>query len=307
MHGGTDQAARNRQGIAAMVAATAGFSVSDACVKLSTETLPTSEIMVVRGLMACALVITMVLGLRQATALPQILRPLVLLRAGAEAVIITLFIAAITKLSLANITAITQTAPLMTAAAAAVLFNLPVGWRRWLAIGVGFAGVALIVRPSLEGVDTYSAMALGVAAFVTARDFMTRRIGRSVPAMVVALATTLAGVAVGTLLATFEPWRVPSLWELMMLALGAVMVSFGNYFVVQAFRDADIAIVSPFRYTIVAFALLLGFVVWHDVPDLLAMLGIGLIVAAGFYLIHQEMRTAANPPVTSRTGSIADG
>jgi drug/metabolite transporter (DMT)-like permease len=307
MHGGTDQAARNRQGIAAMVAATAGFSVSDACVKLSTETLPTSEIMVVRGLMACALVITMVLGLRQATALPQILRPLVLLRAGAEAVIITLFIAAITKLSLANITAITQTAPLMTAAAAAVLFNLPVGWRRWLAIGVGFAGVALIVRPSLEGVDTYSAMALGVAAFVTARDFMTRRIGRSVPAMVVALATTLAGVAVGTLLATFEPWRVPSLWELMMLALGAVMVSFGNYFVVQAFRDADIAIVSPFRYTIVAFALLLGFVVWHDVPDLLAMLGIGLIVAAGFYLIHQEMRTAANPPATGRTGSIADG
>lgn len=290
-----------------MVAATAGFSVSDACVKLSTETLPTSEIMVVRGLMACALVITMVLGLRQATALPQILRPLVLLRAGAEAVIITLFIAAITKLSLANITAITQTAPLMTAAAAAVLFNLPVGWRRWLAIGVGFAGVALIVRPSLEGVDTYSAMALGVAAFVTARDFMTRRIGRSVPAMVVALATTLAGVAVGTLLATFEPWRVPSLWELMMLALGAVMVSFGNYFVVQAFRDADIAIVSPFRYTIVAFALLLGFVVWHDVPDLLAMLGIGLIVAAGFYLIHQEMRTAANPPATGRTGSIADG
>ncbi len=289
-----------------MVAATAGFSVSDACVKLSTETLPTSEIMVVRGLMACALVIAMVLALRQATALPQILRPLVLLRAGAEAIIITLFIAAITKLSLGNITAITQTSPLMTAAVAALLFNLPVGWRRWLAIGIGFAGVALIVRPSLEGIDAYSAMALGVAAFVTARDFMTRRIGRSVPAMVVALATTVAGVAVGIILAMFEPWRMPTLRELTTLALGALMVSIGNYFVVQAFRDADIAIVSPFRYTIVAFALVLGFVVWHDVPDLFAMLGIGLIVAAGFYLIHREMKMAAIPRPAGRGDRIAD-
>jgi drug/metabolite transporter (DMT)-like permease len=295
MNAGPDPAGKNRRGIAAMVVATASFSVSDACVKLATETLPTSEIMVVRGLMACALVIAMVLLLRQATALPQMLGPLVLLRAGAEAIIITLFIAAIAKMSLGTITAISQTSPLMTAAVAVLWLGQEVGWRRWLAIGAGFAGVALIVRPSLEGIDRQSAMALGVAAFVTARDFMTRSIGRRVPAMVVAFATTLAGLAVGSLLATLEPWRIPAPFDLALLALGAVMVSFGNYFVVQAFREANIAVVSPFRYTIVAFALLLGFLVWHEVPDLLAIAGIGLIVAAGYYLIRLEI-TASHVP-----------
>jgi drug/metabolite transporter (DMT)-like permease len=305
MNAAADPAGKNRRGITAMVAATASFSLSDACVKLTAETVPASQIMVIRGLMACALVMTMIVVLRQTTALPQMLRPLVLWRAGAEAIIITLFIAAIAKLSLGTITAISQTSPLMTAAVALIWLHQPVGWRRWLAIGTGFAGVALIVRPSLEGIDRQSAMALGVAAFVTARDFMTRSIGRSVPAMVIALATTLAGVAVGTITATLQPWREPSSFELGLLALGAIMVSLGNFFVVQAFREADIAVVSPFRYTIVAFALLLGFLVWHDVPDLLAIAGIGLIVASGYYLIRQEIKGSNGPAPTPR--EVAQG
>jgi drug/metabolite transporter (DMT)-like permease len=300
MKSAADPAGHNRRGIAAMVAATASFSVSDACVKLATETLPTSQIMVVRGLMASALVTAMVLILRQATSLPRMLRPLVLLRAAAEGIIISLFIGAIAKLSLGNITAISQTSPLMTAAIAVLWLEQKLGWQRWLAIGAGFAGVALIVQPSLSGIDRYSTMAVGVAAFVTARDFMTRSIGRSVPAMVVALATTLAGVAVGTLLATLQTWRTPTPFDFAVLGLGAVMVSLGNFFVVQAFRDADVAVISPFRYTIVAFALLNGFLIWHEVPDIPAIAGILLIVAAGYYLIRQDIKATQLTPKAAR-------
>ena len=250
--------------------------------KLATASLPTSEIMVLRGIIATVMVLGLVILSGLIHALGSLLRPVVALRAAAEALIVTLFISAIAELALGNITAITQSSPLIMAAAAAIALKEPVGWRRWTAILTGFIGVLLIVRPTVEGVDQASMMALMVAVLVAARDLMTGRIGSSVPSLVITLATTVTAVFVGAALSVVEPWLTPSRTTLLLLVLSAVAVSLGNYCIILAFRTAEVSIVSPFRYAIVAFALASGFFVWDDRPDALAWAGIALIVGSGF-------------------------
>jgi drug/metabolite transporter (DMT)-like permease len=186
-----DATRNNRAGIAAMLVAMAAFSVSDTCVKLAAASLPTSEIMVLRGVIATAAVSGLVILNGHGHALGSLLRPLVALRAAAEALIITLFISAIAQLALGNITAISQSSPLIMAAVAAIVLKEPVGWRRWTAILTGFIGVLLIVRPTVGGVDQASMMALMVAVLVAARDLLTGKIAGSVPSLVITLATTV--------------------------------------------------------------------------------------------------------------------
>jgi len=299
----SDAIRNNRAGIGAMLAAMAAFSVSDTCVKLAASELPTGEIMVLRGIIATAMVLGFVVAKGQIHALGSLLRPVVAVRAGAEALIVALFVSAIARLALGNITAITQSSPLIMAAVAAIVLKEAVGWRRWTAILAGFVGVLLIVRPTLKGVDRASLMALMVAVLVAARDFMTAKIAGSVPSLVIALATTVTAVFVGAALSVAEPWLTPARTTLLLLTLGAVAVSLGNYFVILAFRTAEVSVVSPFRYAIVGFALASGFLVWGDRPDAVAGAGIALIVGSGYYTYHRERRRAeavTAAPATAR-------
>jgi drug/metabolite transporter (DMT)-like permease len=284
----TDTARSNRAGIVAMLRAMAAFSVSDTCVKLATVQLPTSEIMVLRGVIATALVSALIIFNGQIRALEGLLRPVVALRAGAEALIVTLFISAVAQLALGNITAISQSSPLIMAAIAAIVLKESVGGRCWSAILAGFIGVLLIVRPTLTGVDQASLMGLTVALLVAARDLMTRKIASTVPSLVIAFATTVTAVLVGAAWSILQPWLPPSPATLALLTIGAIAVSLGNYWVILAFRTADVSIVSPFRYAIVAFALASGFLVFGDRPDPLAWSGITLIIGSGFYTYHRE-------------------
>jgi drug/metabolite transporter (DMT)-like permease len=283
-----DPAADNRSGIAAMVAAMAAFCVSDICVKLVAASLPAGEIMVLRGIVATATVLSWVILSGQTHTLSRLLKPIVVWRAAAEALIVALFTFAIAELALGNITAIAQAAPLIMASFAAIVLKEPVGWRRWTAIIAGFLGVLLIVRPTMDGVDRASVMALMVAVLVAARDLMTRRIASTVPSIVIALATTVIAVFVGGALSLVQPWIDPSRATLILLVVGAFAVSLGNYWVILAFRTAEVSVVSPFRYTIVAFALVSAYLIWDDRPDALAWAGIALIVGSGFYTIYRE-------------------
>ena len=281
-----------------MIAAMTLFAGNDALLKLASTSLPAGQIMAVRGVFATVLTIGIVIAAKQLAHLRSVAAPIVILRAVLEATVAFLFITSVAVLPLANITAILQATPIIMTVMA-VAFGLErVGWRRWSAVIVGFVGVLLIVRPTPTGVDAYALIALATAALVAGRDFATRAIGAHIPSIMITFSTSVGVCLAGFILGIPEDWQPLAPRELSILVTAALIVTAGNFAVITAFRNTDVSVVSPFRYSNVPSAIILGLVIFGDFPDLLALGGIALIVASGIYTLHRERvraREAARP------------
>jgi drug/metabolite transporter (DMT)-like permease len=282
----------NLRGILAMLAAMGAFIVNDAFMKLASAELPTGQAIFVRG----ALTVILCVGLVAATAGPGALAQIgargVPARAVAEVLATVFYLTALFNMPIADATAILQFTPLAITAGAALFLGAPVGWRRWLATGVGLVGVLIIVRPLGEGFNPYAAVALLSVVFVATRDLLIRRVSPGVPALVVATASAVAVTTSSLALALFETWRVPSTHTLAMLAGASLCLVGGYYWIVIAMRSGDIAVVAPFRYSIIVFAVLAGFLVWGEVPDTASWIGLAIVTAAGLYTFMRERKLA---------------
>jgi drug/metabolite transporter (DMT)-like permease len=283
----TNLVAANRRGMIAMVGAVACFTTTDVLMKSATQTLPVSQVLATRGLIAVSIILTLLSvngGMRHFRALAQ---KRVLQRTLFETCMILSYVTALSMAPFANVFSVLQAAPIIITAIAAFRGE-SVGPSRWAAVFAGFAGVALIVRPSLDGVDIAMGLALLAAFLVAARDLTTRTIPASVPSPMVTLATTLGSTGAGLALAPFEHWRAPDVATWGFLLGAAVTVALGNYAIIQAYRQAEASVVSPLRYIGVPVAIFFGFIVWGHVPDALALVGIALIVGSGLYTMRRE-------------------
>jgi len=281
-------AADNRRGIVAMLSAMALFCGNDTLVKLATTSYPASQILVVRGVFAVVAAIVLALALGQVGKWRSLGNPMLLLRAFLEAGVAFTFITALARIPLGNITAILQATPILMTLFAAVLGLETVGWRRWCAILVGFCGVVLIVKPDMTGFDAWALIALFSSALAAMRDLVTRQIRADVSTGLVTIASAIAVPLVGLVLAPTQEWQPLDTRATIFLAVAAVLVSVGNYCLIVACRGTDVSLVSSFRYSVVVWAILVGFLVWGELPDVLSMAGMGLVVAAGVYTIHRE-------------------
>ena len=278
----------NRRGILAMLAAMIFFVGNDTLLKLASTNCPPGQIMAVRGLFASMLALGLVAAWGELRHLKGIASPLVLGRAGVEAAVAFLYITSLAVLPLANITAILQATPIILTLMAVALGIERVGWRRWSAILLGFSGVLLVVKPSPSAFNLYAGLALSSAVLVAVRDLATRFIGGHVPTLIVTLSTTTAVGLAGLALGMGEVWQPLGRREVMLLLAAAVLVTLGNLSIITAFRVADVSTVSPFRYSIVIFSIVLGFLVFDEWPDRASAFGIALIVGSGLYTIHRE-------------------
>ncbi len=169
----------NMRGAGFMVAAMAGFVVNDALMKIALVDVPLFQAIFLRGVVATAL-IGLLAWRRGALRRPAPADMRVLgVRSFAEIGSTICYLTALMHMPIANATAILQAMPLAVTLAAAVFLREPVGWRRWSAILVGFAGVLLIVRPGTEGFDVNALWALAGVCFMTLRDLSTRRLSLS--------------------------------------------------------------------------------------------------------------------------------
>lgn len=286
----TDQPphAANMRGILSLLAAQALFIGSDSVIKLAGDLMPATEIMAVRGLMAVALMGAFVAATVDVNRWRLAMQPLVVARATLEALLAFLFVVSLPHMPLADITVIQQVTPLALTVLSAIVLKESVGWRRWLAVAIGFAGVVLVVQPTGQGVNFYAFTALACAIFVAVRDLMTRRIDPGVPTALVTFGSTISVCIAGFAGAPFEAWQPLSLYGLALLAASAFLVSVANMFVVRAFRGVEVSVVSPFRYAAVVWAVLFGFLIWGDIPNALAVVGTLIIVASGLYTMHRE-------------------
>jgi len=280
--------AANRRGIGAMVVAMAAFVSNDTCVKLASATLPIGEIITLRNVAATAFIASYFIRAGGMVLPPNPPLRLLAMRVTGELVSTLLFLVALVSLPLADMTAIAQFTPLALTAAAAVFLKEQVGWRRWLAALAGLAGVCLIVRPGSTAFSAAGFMVLVSIAFVVMRDLSTRLISAAVSTPFLTLTSTLAGAVAGLTLLPFEVWRFPGGGETLLVGASGLFLTAGYALIIVALRTGDVAVVSPFRYTSILFALISGYLIWGSTLDAPAILGSMIICAAGLYTVHRE-------------------
>jgi drug/metabolite transporter (DMT)-like permease len=284
--------------ILAMCTAMAVFVANDTLVKLAAVHWPSHQIMFLRGLFAIVVTLTLVVLAREFWGMRLLKKPIVALRCAIEGFVAYTFITALAHMPIADITAILLLSPLLITMAAAVLFGEKVRWRRWMAVIVGFIGMLLVVRPGGSDIGWPALLALASTFGVAARDLLTRRLPAEVPSTVVAFGTTLATTLTGGFIWLLQPkvffaeasfsGTSFAAAPLLACALAAVLVALGNLAIILAFRDVETSLVSPYRYTVIVWAVLSGYLVFGNVPTLLSWMGISLIVASGLYTLYRE-------------------
>ena len=281
-------AAETQRGILAMLIGGALFVVNDALVKLATETLPIGQLLVVRGFFAILCMVCIIFAMGYTKHIRSAARPVVLLRASLEFVVSLLYVTAISHLPISDLTSIMQATPIIMTVLCAVLRIEIVSWQRWAAVLVGFVGVLLITQPGGSSFSIFTLAALGSATFVALRDLVTPRIGADIPPPVDSLTTTIFAAGGGFLLGLSETWVTLQVTEYVYLAGAAIIVSAANVLMVIAYRNADISLLSPLRYTVVVWAAIAGLIVFGELPGLIAAIGTLMIVVSGLYTGYQE-------------------
>ena len=292
------QSSANLRGAIFMCLAMAGFTVNDALVKSVTGVMNPGQIMLVRGVMTSVLVLLLARHFGAFRSLRLLLDPIVALRIVAEVVAAITYISALGEMPLANASAILQALPLAVTSGAALFLGEPVGWRRWLAILVGLAGVLIVLRP---GPDGFSAASIAVAASVVAaavRDLCTRRISPDVPSLFISATTAVIITLTGAVLVVpLGGWQPMSATSLLHLAAASLVLLVGYQCIVLAMRLGEIAIVAPLRYTSLIWSIGIGILFFSEKPDIWTMTGVGIIIVSGLYALARENKRRA---VTAR-------
>lgn len=284
----------NLRGATLMVAAMAGFAVEDMFLKFAARSVPVGQILMIfgGGGMLVFAVLTKLRGERVFH--PAILSRPILIRAVFEVMGRLFYTLAIAFTPLSSASAILQATPLVVVAGAALIFGEKVGWRRWSAILVGFAGVLIILRPGLEGFTVASLLAVAGTIGFAGRDLATR----AAPPVLSNLQLGVYGFAMmvptgAVLLMFFGGAVMPDLAALGQLLAATIFGVAAYYALTAAMRMGDVGVITPFRYTRLVFALILGVALFGETPDTYTLLGSAIIVASGIYTLIRGRRRMA--------------
>jgi drug/metabolite transporter (DMT)-like permease len=293
-------------GILLLIGGIAVFSIQDVIVRQMSSSYPVLEFVFFRTIFSIPPIL-LIVKLQGGFATMRAKRPFLLLVRGFLMLLAyTTYYLAVASLPLATAVALFFCAPLLVTAMAALFLREPVGLRRWGAVLVGFGGVLLIAQPGSGFVDPGVFIAVAGAAIYSVSVIMTRKLGETESgnamlihqAMVYLVFSGIAGLLMQDMAVEADAhaaaqflmsgWVMPQAGHLALMALCGVIAAAGFYGLTQAYRLAPPSAVAPFEYTGMTWGILWGYVFWLEVPNVMAISGMVVIVAAGVYIIHRE-------------------
>ena len=278
----------NRRGILTLTGAMVFFVVNDALVKWVSTDLPTPQLIFVRGVMTTALLLALAAWMGQLRLWRSALTRSVPTRALVDSLASFTYLTAMFHMPLGNATAINLAGPLFLTMLAVFFLHERVSLGRWALILLGFAGVLLVVQPRAGEFNSYAWLCLLAAMLHAGRDFLTRLVPAQVPSLLITLSTAMMVTLLAGVWSMFEPWRAMSTTHIGQLFAAAMCLAAGYHLLTLSMRWGDMSVIGPFRYSGLLMALLLGYLMWGDVPNGLAWCGIALVVAAGLGLLQAE-------------------
>lgn len=285
-----------------MIGASLGFTVNAALVKsLIADQLDVFQVAFVRALFSFAVLLPFMVH-----AGPAVLRTrcpgLHAIRAFAGSGAMVCGFYAVGHLPLADFTALTFTQPLFVVLLAVAVLGEMVRWRRWLATAVGFIGVLIMVRPGAGSFDPAALMALASAFGIAVAVIMVKRLPQGESHVTMLAYFCMLSLAI-TLLPALFYWRPPSGAQWLLLAgVGSLGVA-SQAMIIRAYRCGEASFVAPFDYLKLLLAVIIGFVVFGELPGSWTLLGAAVIVGATFYIARREASQAVCRRAAAGAGS----
>jgi drug/metabolite transporter (DMT)-like permease len=279
------------RGVLAMFVAVAAFSFMDALLKLFSAHYPALQVSAMRALASLPFVLAPLAWSGRLAELQPARPGLHLLRGLLGVVMLSTFVFALREQSLAQVYSIYMAAPLLIVLLAALLLGERVDLGRWLAIGVGLAGVLVILRPSTGGLKLVAGLAAVASALCYAVAAITARLltrtDRS-PAMVFSFLAIMALVC-GALAAPGWVAIQPAHWG--WIAGVGLLGTIGQHYITEAFRWAPASTVAPIEYTALLWGISIDWVFWSSSPSATMLAGAALVIGAGLYVAWRERST----------------
>lgn len=281
-------------GIALILISTLAFTLMSALIRSLGERIPLGEIVFSRSLFGLIPLILMLQWrgeLRQAFMLHKPIRHVTRAVAGIGSMFCNF--AALSRIPLADATAINFVTPLFNVALAAIFLGEKVRRFRWAAVAAGFAGVILMLSPHLGEGEWSSAaaygslLALSGAFLVSAAMTQVRQLAATETTASLVFSFTVLSTLTG-LVAMLWGWEVPSKWDAMILVLTGIFGGIGQITVTESYRHAGAGTVAPFAYTSMIYSIILGYAFFGEVPELVVMLGAMIVVFAGLFVLYRE-------------------
>ncbi|MEM1288544.1 MAG: DMT family transporter [Pseudomonadota bacterium] len=296
----------NFKAIALMVFAMVAFGIDDAAIKVAGTladggAATPGEIIFIKGVIG-ALVFGYVVVTKRIAEDRALMRRMmkdraVILRTVGDLFSAMALITGLTIMPISNLSAILQVQPLMITLGAALILGEHVGWRRWSAVIVGFIGVMLIIRPGMAGFEQGSEWAILAMLGLAVRDLATRVLEKDFPTSILITVVALLFLPLGTgmhFAMESEPFFDDvSLAAWALILGGGVFGLAGYYAITVSVRIGEISVVAPYRYTRLLAALVLGFFIFNEVPDLPMAIGALLVTAAGLFTLYRERALAS--------------
>jgi len=285
----------NFRGALIMMICMSAFVLNDAFVRLAGDSLPLAQILFIRGLITTALLLALAIyGGVFSLKVSKKDKWRIFFRSIAEALTAYFFLTAVMEMPFANVTAILQILPMTVTLAAAFVFKEKVGIIRISLILIGFFGVVLIINPSADGFNLYAVYALIAVVLITIRDLITRKLSSEVPTLLPTVSASIGVLLFSVILLINTPLQPLNMQNSLFIFLAAFFIVFGYYTAVLVMRSGEISFISPFRYTAILFALILGFIFFDERPDITAFVGIVIVMLAGIVLMMRNSSVQKN-------------
>ena len=263
-----------------MMLAMSFISCNDAIIKTMTETLGIGQVLFVRGSIACLLFISILVYKKMPIFPKQALSRVNLGRATCEMCATCCFITGLSLMPIATVSTLTWTSPILSTLLAALILKENVIMLRWVAVLIGFIGIALVTNPFSGDFNSVLFLPLMAAAFVSTRDIFTRRIPAELNSIYITLATLILVTLAGLIISIFD-WRPIDKHHLFSLSCSAVLLSSGFFTQITAVRMGELSFIAPFSYFGIIVAMILGIIFWQEFPTQLMLCGVVLIVISG--------------------------
>ncbi|MCK1389667.1 DMT family transporter [Bradyrhizobium sp. 1] len=285
-------------GIGLMVLSIFMFSFGDAMGKFLVGTYSVGQLLFLRACAALLLLLPIIW--RQRQDFVHMERPwLQLIRVTLSTLEVAAFFIATVYLPLADVITYYLAGPIFVTAMSAVFLREKVGWRRWTAILIGFCGVLIALRPSAQTISLPALIALGGSLSFATLMLITRSL-RKTPDIVMASSQFIGTFLLGAVLSAFH-WVPPSPGSLVIFALAGVISVTALFCVNRSLKLAPASVVVPYQYSMIVWAVIFGFIVFGDVPEIATIVGAAIIIGAGFYIYLRErdlgrVTVDVNPP-----------
>ena len=278
------------KGILILIVATFFFAIQDGITKHLTQSLSVLEIVAIRFFFFTLFALTFAarrVGLRTAF---RSKRPgLQILRSLLIASEIAVFASAVRYLGIAEIHALFACFPLLITALSVPMLGESVGWRRWIAVGIGFLGTLLIIRPGIGVFDPYALVALTAALMFAVYNILTRKVSRTDSFETSLVYFGTVGLVTFGVMALFV-WEHPGSAQWGWLVALSCTAIIGHFSLIKALELVPAVVLQPFNYFVLVWAIVFGYFIFGEILDTMTLVGAAIVVASGVYIARREYK-----------------